>query len=99
MQIVSHYQGFGGVGESGNGRYGGYEGFKQFSNRKGQFVRQPQPAAARALMLPPYTDQKVNLVSKLFLFLSLHNQYHVYWWMRTLATLAGIYAAYFYFWK
>ena len=28
MQMVSHYQGFGGVGESGYGRYGGYEGFK-----------------------------------------------------------------------
>jgi aldehyde dehydrogenase (NAD+) len=28
MQCISHYQAFGGVGESGQGRYGGYEGFK-----------------------------------------------------------------------
>lgn len=28
MQTLSHYQGFGGVGESGYGRYGGWEGFQ-----------------------------------------------------------------------
>jgi aldehyde dehydrogenase (NAD+) len=99
MQIISHYQGFGGVGDSGNGRYGGYEGFKQFSNRKGQFVRSAQPSAARSLMLPPFTDQKLSLVNKVFLFASLHTQYQVYWWMRTLLLLSAIWAGYYYFKK
>ena len=47
-------------------------------------------------MAPPYTDQKLNLVNKVFLFASLHNQYHVYWWLRTVVVLSGILAVYYY---
>ena len=39
IQFVSSYQGFGGVGQSGYGRHGGYEGFKCFSNRKGIMMK------------------------------------------------------------
>jgi acyl-CoA reductase-like NAD-dependent aldehyde dehydrogenase len=45
MQHVTAYVGFGGVGASGSGRIGGYEGFKNFSNRKGVLItgaRKPQ---------------------------------------------------------
>lgn len=39
MHSVSHYLGFGGVGESGTGRYSGYEGYRNFSNRKGVLLK------------------------------------------------------------
>jgi acyl-CoA reductase-like NAD-dependent aldehyde dehydrogenase len=39
VQAISHYTGFGGVGESGSGRYGGLEGFRSFSNRKGALIK------------------------------------------------------------
>lgn len=39
MHIVNHEFGFGGVGQSGYGRYGGIEGFKQFSNPKSVMVK------------------------------------------------------------
>ena len=39
FQFITSYQGFGGVGASGQGRHGGYEGFKQFSNRKGMLLK------------------------------------------------------------
>jgi acyl-CoA reductase-like NAD-dependent aldehyde dehydrogenase len=56
MQCISHYQAFGGVGESGQGRYGGYEGFKQFSNPKSMLIKGPVPKMARDNVMPPYTD-------------------------------------------
>jgi len=39
MHIVNHEFGFGGVGQSGYGRYGGIEGFKQFSNPKSVMIK------------------------------------------------------------
>lgn len=38
-QVLDIELGFGGVGQSGMGRIGGYESFKQFSNGKGVVIR------------------------------------------------------------
>lgn len=61
------------MGESGSGRYGGYEGYKNFSNRKGSLLKNAVPAAARSLVLPPFTDDKRKWVEYFFSFASLHN--------------------------
>jgi hypothetical protein len=42
-QAITHYTGFGGVGDSGSGRYGGFEGYKNFCNRKGGMIKAAQP--------------------------------------------------------
>ena len=52
--ISSNYLGFGGVGHSGNGRHGGYEGFKCFSNKKGILLKNPSPEKMTQLFLPPF---------------------------------------------
>ena len=39
IHMLNHEFGFGGVGPSGYGRYGGYEGFKQWSNPKSVMFR------------------------------------------------------------
>ena len=56
MHMASHHMGFGGVGCSGNGRYGGYEGFKAFSNRKGCLIKGPAPPFIANMILPPISD-------------------------------------------
>lgn len=56
-QINSHHFGFGGVGKSGTGRHGGYEGFKCFSNRKAILVKSPAPAMIFKLLIPPYSPR------------------------------------------
>jgi hypothetical protein len=47
-------------------------------------------------MLPPFTDQKLNLVNKVAMFAILHNQYQVYWWLRTILAILGVLAVYYY---
>ena len=65
MQTLSHYQGFGGVGGSGYGRYMGHEGFKAFSNRKGCLHRSPMNVKLIDNFLSPLTPQKIQIVSSL----------------------------------
>ncbi len=55
VQMTSHYTGFGGVGDSGSGRYGGWEGYCNFTNRKAALFKGPVAAAMRSLTMPPYT--------------------------------------------
>jgi len=47
IHSVSAYAGFGGVGESGTGRYVGWTGYQNFSNRKGTLLKQAEPEAKR----------------------------------------------------
>lgn len=54
--MASHYQGFGGVGASGYGRYGGVVGFKNFSNRKGCLLKKPQSGGALKMSTPPFDE-------------------------------------------
>jgi coniferyl-aldehyde dehydrogenase len=50
---------FGGVGESGMGRYGGHAGFKTFSNARS--VAHP-PKINLLKMEPPYTEKMVKMI-------------------------------------
>jgi hypothetical protein len=97
MQSVSHYQGFGGVGESGSGRYGGREGYQNFSNRKGILIKQAQPASIRNLVLPPFTDSKVKMIERVFIFASLYNQSDVVFYLKIAGLIAALLIAYFWF--
>ena len=55
---------FGGVGSSGMGRIGGYEGFKSMSNER-SVVHQPLDRFRDILiMLPPYSERYNNLIMK-----------------------------------
>jgi len=58
MHLASHYQGFGGVGASGYGRYSGKEGFKHFSNRKAVLRKGAAPALVNAIICPPYSERE-----------------------------------------
>ena len=55
QQINSHSLGFGGVGKSGYGRHGGFEGFKNFSNRKAMLIKGVTPKAVTNMMVPPFS--------------------------------------------
>jgi hypothetical protein len=58
VQISSSFFGFGGVGQSGQGRYGGHEGFKAFSNRKSVLIKAAkQPKSALEGLLPPFENR------------------------------------------
>jgi len=46
------------VGASGYGRYGGQEGYKNFTNRKAILIKKPSPPFALNLSTPPFTDGK-----------------------------------------
>jgi len=55
---------FGGVGTSGMGRIGGYEGFRTMSNER-SVVRQPLDRFRDMLIqLPPYSQRYTNLINK-----------------------------------
>jgi aldehyde dehydrogenase (NAD+) len=53
---------FGGVGDSGTGRYHGQSGFDTFSNLKSVLRKPTRPDPA--LLYPPYTDMKEKIVRK-----------------------------------
>jgi len=53
MQVAVNTMGFGGVGHSGMGRYGGFAGFCEFTNPKGVFVRGTAPDSMD-VWRPPY---------------------------------------------
>ncbi len=84
------------MGESGTGRYAGYEGFKQFSNRKGVLIKGPVPAFVRSMLNPPYTDAKSKQMEKVFSKAVLYNQSDVARWITyalgvSLVICSGIY--------
>jgi acyl-CoA reductase-like NAD-dependent aldehyde dehydrogenase len=54
--------GFGGVGDSGIGRYHGKSGFDQFSNMKSVLKKRSKPELS--LLYPPYTDKKEKIYRK-----------------------------------
>jgi len=56
-QMNNHSLGFGGVGKSGYGRHGGFEGFKNFSNKKSILMKDPTPAFVTNLLVPPYSPK------------------------------------------
>jgi coniferyl-aldehyde dehydrogenase len=56
--------GFGGVGKSGSGRYHGYDGFREFSNPRGMFVK--GWGGAFKTFLPPYGPGKHRQIDQLF---------------------------------
>ena len=58
MQMVNHEFGFGGVGPSGYGRYGGYEGFKQWSNQKSIMIKPTMNIYPYTQIAPPFTEPK-----------------------------------------
>lgn len=56
--------GFGGAGRSGAGRYHGHDGFREFSNPRGMFVR--GWGGAFKTFLPPYGPGKQRQIDRLF---------------------------------
>ena len=54
--------GFGGVGDSGTGRYHGKSGFDQFSNMKSVLKKSSKPELS--LLYPPYTAKKEKIFRK-----------------------------------
>ena len=65
LHIVNHGFGFGGVGASGYGRYGGHDGFKQWSNPKSVMIKPTMNMFPYNQLAPPYTDGKQSLIKKL----------------------------------
>jgi len=56
--------GFGGAGRSGCGRYHGHDGFREFSNPRGMFVR--GRGGGFRTFLPPYGPGKLRQIDRLF---------------------------------
>lgn len=56
--------GFGGVGRSGSGRHHGRDGFREFSNPRGMFVR--GRGGGFKTFLPPYGSGKLRQIDRLF---------------------------------
>ncbi len=56
--------GFGGVGRSGSGRYHGHDGFREFSNPRGMFVK--GRGGGFGSFLPPYGRGKQRRIDQLF---------------------------------
>ena len=66
VHIINHGFGFGGVGASGYGRYGGFDGFKQWSNPKSVMIKPTMNFLPYNTMGPPYTPAKINMLRKTF---------------------------------
>eukprot|EP00354_Favella_ehrenbergii_P012098 CAMPEP_0170461102 /NCGR_PEP_ID=MMETSP0123-20130129/7153_1 /TAXON_ID=182087 /ORGANISM="Favella ehrenbergii, Strain Fehren 1" /LENGTH=465 /DNA_ID=CAMNT_0010726077 /DNA_START=291 /DNA_END=1688 /DNA_ORIENTATION=+ len=81
-QINNHSMGFGGVGKSGYGRHGGYEGFKNFSNRKAIMIKSPLPSAVTNMMVPPYGSKFEAGIRKWGVFLLTHNKSSMMFYIR-----------------
>jgi coniferyl-aldehyde dehydrogenase len=64
MQGAFPALGFGGVGQSGTGRHHGIDGFREFSNPRGVFVR--GEGGALGTLLPPYGEFAKAAVSAAF---------------------------------
>ena len=61
-QVLAIDLGFGGVGKSGHGRFGGYEGFKQWSNPKAVVEKCQLNIWPLTEITPPYTGSKRPLL-------------------------------------
>ena len=61
MHAALPNMGFGGIGHSGIGRHHGPEGFREFSNPRGVFVRGGDDAIA--LFYPPYANAAAMLAA------------------------------------
>ncbi len=66
IHIINHEFGFGGVGPSGYGRYGGYDGFKQWSNPKSIMIKPTMNFPPYNQLAPPFTPVKEKRLRLLF---------------------------------
>ncbi len=62
MQLANPHLPFGGVGASGMGSYHGHFGFLELSHRR-SIIEQRRFHFVSRLLYPPYTKQKINLLS------------------------------------
>jgi len=96
LHMVNHEFGFGGVGPSGYGRYGGYEGFKQWSNPKSIMIKPTLNFYPFTQLTPPFTLEKQALIRRLLNAKGYQNKtIKVVVWILilvVLATLAFIYS-------
>lgn len=97
VHSMSHYAGFGGVGESGTGRYGGFVGFENFSNRKGVLLKQATPIAIRSLGLPPFTDGKIKLFNRVAKIGCLMNQSDLAFYIKLMGLIIASVAVWYFF--
>jgi len=94
--ISSNYMGFGGVGHSGTGRHGGFEGFKCFSNKKGILLKNPAPKGVTEALLPPVSPKVQKFIRGWIGTLMLTNMSYIFWWVKVIvvalvAILAKVY--------
>jgi aldehyde dehydrogenase (NAD+) len=61
LQFANHHLPFGGVGESGMGRYHGHYGFLELSHQRAVLVQSFLPQM-RVFLQPPYTSFKAQLI-------------------------------------
>ena len=97
--INSNYMGFGGVGMSGTGRHGGYEGFKCFSNKKGILLKNPAPPKMTALLMPPFGPKMEKFLRGWAVSLLTTNMSHVMKWIKLFLCAVGAICFYAFFWE
>jgi len=95
--INSHSLGFGGVGKSGYGRHGGFEGFKNFSNRKGLLIKGPAPKLLNDTLSPPFSPKVQGFLRKWMLTISTTNKSTVLFYLRILVVFLILIVAKFLF--
>ncbi|MEQ1723370.1 MAG: aldehyde dehydrogenase family protein, partial [Pseudobdellovibrio sp.] len=61
LHFANHYLPFGGVGQSGYGKYHGHFGFLEMSHQRA-IIEQKYFSFTRKLLMPPYTKEKYNLL-------------------------------------
>ena len=74
FQLVNTDLPFGGLGNSGMGRYHGYEGFKAFSNAKSLLTKPALNFYPNDRMSLPFTEDKQALIKTVLKYLSLTQQ-------------------------
>ena len=101
VQILNHHTGFGGVGMSGQGRHGGFEGWKQFCNKKAIFLKNASPMFLAKMAAPPYTAKTEKTLRKWIITLSTTNVSWVMWYVKLILfiivafILEKVYRAYY----
>src|SRR3569833_3077884 len=61
--LGQHNLPFGGVGQSGMGHNNGFEGFENFSKRRGVMIQ--RRGSATSIFRPPYTNRKKKMIDLL----------------------------------